>query len=116
MALDLLGEILLAEGGETARLLLNLLPFAAIAVLFYVMLIKPERSKQSAQRQMLANIKKNDRVITVGGIRGIVTNVHRDNDEVTVNVDESSGTKIRFTVASIARVDTPEGKSDVKKK
>ena len=116
MALDLLSEILFADGGETMRQYSFLLPLVAIIALFYVMLIKPERAKQNSQRQMLAKLKKNDRIVTVGGIKGIITNVHRDNDEVTVNVDESSGTKIRFTVASISRVDTPEAKSDAKKK
>jgi preprotein translocase subunit YajC len=56
---------------------------------------------------MLSALKKNDRVVTIGGIKGIVTNVQRDADEVTINVDESSGTKLRVTVASIARVERP---------
>jgi preprotein translocase subunit YajC len=53
---------------------------------------------------MLGNMKKNDRIVTVGGIMGVVTNVDRDKNEVTIKVDESSGTKLRMTLGSIARV------------
>ena len=53
---------------------------------------------------MLAAVKKNDRVITAGGIYGVVTNVHREADEVTVKVDEATNTKLRLTLSSITRV------------
>ena len=53
---------------------------------------------------MLAAVKKNDRVITAGGIYGVVTNVHREADEVTIKVDEATNTKLRLTLSSIARV------------
>ena len=45
---------------------------------------------------MLDNLKKNDRIVTVGGILGVVTNVDRDKKEVTLKVDESSGVKLRM--------------------
>lgn len=116
MPLDPLGGILIAEGSPVAPWLMQALPFVAIGVLFYVMLIKPERKKQQDQKDMLASVRKNDRVVTVGGIKGIVTNVHRDNDEITINVDESTGTKIRVTMAAISRVDRQDGKSEATKK
>ena len=53
---------------------------------------------------MLGALKKNDRVITAGGVYGVVTNVHREADEVTLKVDESSNVKLRVTLSSIARV------------
>ena len=49
-------------------------------------------------------VKKNDRVVTVGGIYGVVTNVHREADEVTLKVDEATNTKLRVTLSSIGRV------------
>ena len=90
-------------------------PLVFIGVLFYLMVLRPERQKQSTHKQMLTDLKKNDRVITAGGIKGIVANIQRDADEVTINVDESSGTKIRVTLASIARVVTADAKGDSKK-
>ena len=45
-----------------------------------------------------------DRVLTIGGIYGVVTNVQREADEVTIKVDESTNTKLRVTLSSVARV------------
>ena len=62
---------------------------------------------------MLEAVKKNDRVITAGGIYGVVTNVHREADEVTIKVDEATNTKLRLTLSSITRVlgDEPSAES-----
>lgn len=96
-------EILLAAGdtGGMGQMLLMMLP---IFVLFYMLFIRPQRKEQSERQLMLANMKKNDRIVTVGGIFGVVTNVDRDKNEVTLKVDESSGAKLRMTLNSIARV------------
>lgn len=82
-----------------------------IGLLFYFLLIRPQRREQSRRQTMLAAIKKNDRVVTVGGIHGVVTNVHREADEVTIKVDEATNTKLRMTLGSISRVLT-DGSSD----
>jgi len=79
---------------------------ALIMVVFYFMLIRPEQNKRKAHQALLNSLKKNDRVVTVGGIYGVVTNVQRDGDEVTIKVDESNNTKIRITFGSVARVIT----------
>ena len=50
------------------------------------------------------NLKKNDRVVTIGGIYGTVVNVQKDLDEVTIKVDENTNTKLRMQRAAIARV------------
>ena len=88
-----------------------LLPMLAIGFLFYFLLIRPQRQEQRRRQAMLGGVKKNDRVVTVGGIYGVVTNVHREADEVTIKVDETTNTKLRVTLASIARImgDEPSG-------
>jgi preprotein translocase subunit YajC len=53
---------------------------------------------------MISALKKNDRVVTAGGMYGVVTNLQRESDEVTLRVDETTNTKIRVTLSSIARV------------
>ena len=68
------------------------------------MMIRPERQKQRRHQALCDGLKKNDRVITVGGIHGVVTNVQRETDEVTLKVDEATNAKIRVTFASITRV------------
>jgi len=90
-------------GGGGAGMLLWL-PFIMIGVLFYVLLIRPQRQEQAKREAMLAGVKKNDRVVTVGGIYGVVTNIRREADEVTIKVDEGNNTKLRMTLGSVARV------------
>ncbi len=86
-------------GGGLMRLAL---PVLVIGFMFYFMLIRPERRKQGRHRHMLEDLKKNDRVVTAGGIKGVVSSVNRDHQEVTLTIDESTGTKIRINIASIA--------------
>ncbi len=94
-----------AGGGEGASSLLpSLLPFVAIFVLFYFLLIRPQQRERSRRQAMLGAIKKNDRVVTAGGIFGVVASVHRENDEVVLKVDEATNTKLRMTLSSITRV------------
>ena len=83
-----------------------------IGLLFYFLLIRPQQREKHHRAEMLRAVKTNDRVITVGGICGVVANVHREADQVTLKVDETSNTKIRFTMGSIARVLTDETSSD----
>ncbi len=103
-AVALFAEEAPPEGGGASSLLPSLLPFVAIFVLFYFLLIRPQRREQSRRQSMLADIKKNDRVVTAAGIYGVVTNVRREADEVTLKVDEATNTKLRVTLSSIARV------------
>ncbi len=81
-----------------------LFPIVAIMALFYFLILRPQRGKEKAMRTMVENLKEKDRVVTIGGIHGVVTNVQRDQDMVTIRVDESSGAKIRLGSSAIARV------------
>ncbi len=71
-------------------------------LIFYFLLIRPQGREKKRRQEMLGGLKKNDRVVTIGGIIGTVTSV-RD-DEVTLKVDESSNTKITFSRSAIQRV------------
>jgi preprotein translocase subunit YajC len=89
--------------------------FAPLLLVFYLLVMLPQRKEQSKRATMLANLKKNDRVVTVGGIYGVVANVHREADEVTLKVDESTNTKLRVTMGSISRVLSGDESSDANK-
>jgi preprotein translocase subunit YajC len=108
------GAHLLAQAEDAAPLGLTgmLFPLIAIMVFFYFLILKPQKNKEQALRDMVANLKEKDRVVTIGGIHGVVTNVQRDRDEVTVRVDETTGTKIRVSASAIARVVTDENKTE----
>ncbi len=81
-----------------------LVPIVAAIALYYFLIIRPERRKQSAHKAQIDSLKKNDRVVTIGGLYGVVMSVQRDADEVTLKVDEATNTKIRVTFGAIARV------------
>lgn len=83
-------------------------PLVVIMILFYFMMIKPQKRKEQELKQMVYNLKENDRVVTIGGIYGVVTNVQRDADRVTIRIDEANGTKIKVNMSAIARVLTAE--------
>ena len=85
-----------------------LIPMSIVMVLFYMMMIRPQKRKEQELRDQVNAVKENDRVITIGGIYGVVTNVQRDAQRVTVRVDESTGTKLRLNMTAIARVLTAE--------
>jgi preprotein translocase subunit YajC len=88
--------------------------FLPLILLFYFLILRPERRKQADHKSLLAALKKNDRVVTIGGIYGIVANVQPDADRVTLKIDETTNTKIDVTFSSIARVVAAEPEADKK--
>lgn len=92
-----------APGAENApNPLVSFLPLMVIGVLFYFMLVRPRKSEQKRHEQMVSDLKKNDRIVTIGGILGTVANVSSDGTEITVKVDDN--TRIRFRSDSIRTV------------
>ncbi len=77
-------------------------PLLAMGAIFYFLLIRPQSGEKKRREEMLKAVKKNDRVVTIGGILGVVQN--GKDDEITLKVDESSNTKITFTRSAIQRV------------
>lgn len=89
----------------------SMLPaIAVIMVLFYFLILRPQKSKDQQHRSMLDNLKETDRVVTIGGIHGVVTNVNRDTGIVTIRVDEATGAKIRVGTTAVASVAVDEDK------
>ena len=91
-----------------------ILMFAMIFAVFYFLMIRPQRKKEQERQEMLSKIRKNDHVITTGGIHGVVMNVKED--EVVLKVDENSNTKIRFSKNAIAGVIRLEDEKEEGKK
>ncbi len=84
---------------------------AAIAVLYFFMFRGGQKDKKKFQK-MLAELKRNDRIQTIGGIRGTVVEV-RD-DEVVIKVDESNNVRMRFARSAIKEVFADEVSAVVK--
>jgi len=78
--------------------------------IFWFLMIRPQRKRDRQRNEMLDRLKKNDKVVTIGGIQGTVRWVK--DDEIMLLVDESTNTKLRMTRSSVARIsseDTEEG-------
>ena len=103
-------------GGGVSGIGQLIFPFAVIAVMFYFMLIRPNRKREQDRKSMLATLKKNDHVVTVGGIKGIVANVKPEDDEVVLKIDEATGAKLRVVLSSIARITAAEEGAATEKK
>ena len=67
-----------------------LVPFMAIAILWYFLLLRPQRREKTKRAEQLKELKKNDRVVTIGGIVGTVANISQDGREVTLKVDDNT--------------------------
>ena len=91
-------------GGQAPQGLLSspLLLFLMLGLVMYFLMLRPQGKEKKQRVAMLVAIKKNDRVVTIGGILGTVISVK--DDEITLKVDESSNTKITFTRSAIQRV------------
>lgn len=72
-----------------------LLVFVPIVVLWYLLLIRPQNRERARRQDMLNSLKKNDPVVTIGGIIGTVVNVTEDGQEVTIRVDDNARLKLR---------------------
>ena len=90
-----------------------LIPLTLIMVMFYFLILRPQKAKDQQFKTLVDSLKETDRVVTIGGIHGIVTNVQRNPEGaiVTVRIDESTGTKIRVGASAIARILTDEEKT-----
>jgi preprotein translocase subunit YajC len=86
----------------------QLLPILMIGVLFYLMMMRPEQKKRKEMEQLLANIKKHDKIILSSGICGTVMNAEPKSVYVTIRVDESTNTKLRVLRSAIVRVGQPD--------
>lgn len=80
------------------NLLLGLLPFILVFVIFYLLIILPQRKKQKQHQQMVENLKPGDRIITSGGIFGTVMDVHPDRIELKI----ASNVKIDILKSAVA--------------
>lgn len=101
--------------GLMESLLSSPISFMMIAfALLYLMVIRPQQRAAKAQQQELAdslkNLKKNDRVVTIGGVHAIVVNASADSPTVTLRVDESNNTTMTFSREAIAKVVLPKPK------
>ena len=98
-----------AEGEVTqvssiAALATTFLPLILIFVVFWFMLIRPQRKKDKQVKEMLNNLKAGDRICTIGGIYGTITGIKDDHITLSVGRDNMSMVVARWAIRSVEEV------------
>ncbi len=82
--------------------MIQLLPILLMFVIFYFLLLRPQQQRVKQHREMVANIRRGDVVVTAGGIVAKVTRVKEGDAEVEVEIAEN--TRVRLMRGTIAEV------------
>ena len=98
-------------GGGGGDFLTSMVPLILIFVIFYFLLIRPQQKKAKEHRNMVENLRRNDRVVTGGGIVGKVTKVG-EGEEIEVEIAENTRVKLyRSTITAVLSKTEPAKES-----
>ena len=87
-------------GGASQWGILIVMPL--IILVFYFLVMRPQNKKQKEAKKMLESLRKGDRVVTIGGLRGTVLSVKED--AVVLLVDEKTNTKLEYSKNAVSSV------------
>jgi preprotein translocase subunit YajC len=76
------------------------IPLILLFVIFYFLLIRPQQKQQKKRQEMLKNLKKGDRIVTIGGIYGIIKEI----DDTVMSLRVADNLNLKFSRASVDRV------------
>jgi preprotein translocase subunit YajC len=90
------------SGGGQSGGLGAFLPLIIIFAIFYFLLIRPQQKKAKQHKQILSALKKGDRVVSSGGLHGVITGL--SDDVVTMEISPKVRVKVsRASIAGVAR-------------
>jgi preprotein translocase subunit YajC len=81
--------------------LISFLPLIAIVVVFYFMLFRPQQQKAKKHKELLAGVRRGDRIVTSGGIIGTVSKVVSDGE---LQVEIAEGVRVRLLRATVTEI------------
>ena len=88
------------QGGEGGGLISTLIMFGAIFLIFYFMIIRPQQKRSKERDKLLSNLEKGDKVVTNGGIHGIISGL----EEKTALLQVADNMKIKIERSAITTV------------
>lgn len=91
-----------AASGGMGGIIQMVVLIGGMFLIFYFLMIRPQKKQEKARLEMLKALKKGDKVVTIGGIHGVVMAV--SDEEVTLKVDNN--VSIRFARSAVNRVAT----------
>ena len=103
-------SLLQTAAAGSGSMLMSVLPIGLIILIFYFFIIRPQNKKQKETEKMLSALKKGDKVVTVGGIHGVISSTK----EKTVIVKVDDNAKIEFSRNAIATVIVDKAEKDSK--
>lgn len=96
------------SGGGGIGLLGGALPLIAMFAIFYFLLILPQQRRQKKWQQLLADLKTGDRVVTSGGLRGVIMSMKDDSLVLRVPPDNLKLEISRASIVTVTKPDEPE--------
>jgi len=103
--MDLLIAMAPQGGDGGGGMVSTIIMFGAIFLIFYFMIIRPQQKKAKEREKLLSNLEKGDKVVTSGGIHGIISGL----DEKTCLLQVSDNLKIKIERSAISAVLSKKG-------
>ena len=94
-------EAEMSTGAMIIYYAVQFLPMILIFVIFYFMLIRPQRKKDKEAKKMLENLKVGDRICTIGGIYGTISALKEDTVTLKVGSQENTVVFARWAIRSV---------------
>ncbi len=104
-------NFVLAAAEGQGNPMMQFLPVMIIMfAVMYFLIIRPQKQKEKKRQELISNVRKQDRIVTVGGVHGVVTSVKEN--EIIARVDDSKDIKIKIDKSAITSVSAPKGEQD----
>ena len=98
------GDAATQEVNPVVSILFTFAPMVLIFVVFWFLMIRPQRKKDKQVKEMLNNLKAGDRICTIGGIYGTITGIQDDTVRLSVGRDNTQMVVARWAIRSVEEV------------
>ncbi len=101
-------DFLMAKAGNP---MMQFLPLMVIMfAVMYFLIIRPQKQKEKKRQEMISNVRKQDKIVTAGGVHGVVVSVKEN--EVIVRVDDTKDVKMKVDKSALTSVRVPKGEKE----
>jgi preprotein translocase subunit YajC len=98
--------LFLAQAAQRPPTMMTFMPIILIFLIFYFLIIRPQKQKQVEHQKMVQSLKKNDDIVTIGGILGTIVNVKEDS--VVVRIADNVKLEIQKNAIAGLKKSKPE--------
>lgn len=99
--------LMAAQGNPMMQFLPLLIIMFAV---MYFLIIRPQKQKEKKRLAMISNVRKQDKIVTSGGMHGVVTSVKES--EVIVRVDDAKDVKLKIDKSAITSITAPRDEKE----